>query len=84
LEQRYGDAVRTSFHDFAIAAERERNPEMAGKVQANRWSLPLVSIDGKIEFSGYIDHRAIVKSVESLRQNRAERGRPDERPAERR
>lgn len=43
---------------------RQKHPELAQQVDVNRWSLPLVLIDGKVWFQGYIDHRAIVQVIE--------------------
>ena len=57
----------TRYIDMADPHVRERHPEYAQQVDVNRWSLPLVAIDGKVWFSGYIDHRAIVGVIERKR-----------------
>ena len=61
--------MRVEFVDFEDQSQRAKHPEMAETVQSNRWSLPLVTLDGKLEFSGYIDHRAIVQSIERKKGN---------------
>ena len=61
----------TKFYDLANPRTRETNPEMAKAVDAKRWNLPLVAIDEKILFEGYVDHRAIVKHIDA---KRAEQG----------
>ncbi|MDA8217755.1 MAG: DUF1462 family protein [Dehalococcoidales bacterium] len=71
LKQRYGDAVVVKYYDFAEAGVREEHPDMANAVDTNLWSLPVVAVDGKVMFAGYIDHRAIVKIIESKREDQA-------------
>jgi disulfide oxidoreductase YuzD len=52
---------------MADAKNREAYPDFANAVEINRWSLPLVAIDGKIWFTGYVDHRSIVQVIEKKR-----------------
>lgn len=63
----YGDAVDTQYLDMADPTVREANAEFAQAAELNRWSLPLVAIDGKVWFSGYVDHRSIVNVIERKR-----------------
>lgn len=63
----YGDAVTTRYLDMADDKTREENPEFVQAVEVNRWSLPLVAIDGKVWFTGYVDHRSIVGVIEKKR-----------------
>ncbi|MCL4466274.1 MAG: DUF1462 family protein [Chloroflexi bacterium] len=67
LTQKYDGSVNTSFYDLANPNTRSAHPDLAKEVDANRWNLPLVAIDDKILFSGYVDHRAIVKYIEAKR-----------------
>lgn len=67
LRRAYGDAVDTRYLDMAEAKNREAYPDFAQAADVNRWSLPLVAIDGKIWFTGYVDHRSIVQVIEKKR-----------------
>ncbi|MHB1133767.1 MAG: DUF1462 family protein [Chloroflexota bacterium] len=67
LKQKYEGSVVTKFYDLADPQTRLDNPALAEQVDANRWNLPLVTIDDKLVFAGYIDHRAIVKHIDAKR-----------------
>ena len=49
---------------MAAAENRAQYPQYAQAVDVNRYGLPLVAIDGKVWFSGYVDHRSIAGVIE--------------------
>lgn len=49
---------------MATEENRQKYPDYAEAVELNRFGLPLVAIDGKVWFSGYVDHRSIVRVIE--------------------
>ena len=61
----------TRFFDLADPRTRQEHPDLAQVVDARRWNLPLVSIDEKILFEGYVDHRAIVKYIDGTRSQQS-------------
>lgn len=64
LAQRYEDKVVTHYFDVADERVRSEHPEFVNLVERHRWSLPLVTVDGKVELVGYIDHRSIINIIE--------------------
>ena len=69
----FGDEVAVEYHDAATPETQKTFAELSKAVEANKYSYPLVLVNGQLKASGGVDTYQLMFLVD---QDRREKGLP--------